>query len=100
MKIILKYKVGIDVESACLRALSGAEAFKIVTENVQQNGGCACDIKLILMDCNMPIMDGYETTVLIREFLYERNIDQPIISAVTGHSEQFYINKSIASGMN
>ena len=52
------------------------------------------------MDCNMPGMDGYETTTKIREFLYSKNVIQPIISAVTGHMEQIYIDKAINSGMN
>jgi CheY-like chemotaxis protein len=39
------------------------------------------------MDCNMPVMDGYEATTLIREYLLELNIKQPQIIAVTGHSE-------------
>ena len=35
----------------------------------------------------MPEMNGPETTNLIREFLYSREIDQPIIAAVTAHSD-------------
>ena len=35
----------------------------------------------------MPVMDGYEATTLIREYLLELNIKQPQIIAVTGHSE-------------
>ena len=42
---------------------------------------------LILMDCNMPEMDGNETTTFIRQMLYDNRIKQPIISACTGHSE-------------
>ena len=48
----------------------------------------------------MPFIDGYQTTQKIRKLLYESNCVQPIISAVTGHTEQSYINKAILSGMN
>ena len=40
----------------------------------------------------MPGMDGFETAANIREFLFEQGQDQPIISAVTGHVEQVYID--------
>ena len=48
----------------------------------------------------MPIMDGYEATEKIREFLYSKKIAQPLIIAVTGHSETQYVNRAINSGMN
>ena len=48
----------------------------------------------------MPFLDGYDATIKIREYLYQMRIDQPIISAVTGHTEQTYINKCFTSGMN
>ena len=43
------------------------------------------------MDCNMPFMDGYESTGKIREYLFNKGIMQPIIIAVTGHTENQYI---------
>ena len=48
----------------------------------------------------MPHMDGYQTCQKIREYLYSQNLPQPIISAVTGHTEQEYIDRAIESGMN
>ena len=44
-----------------------------------------CSFDLIFMDCNMPIMDGYEASQKIREFLFLNNLKQPIICAVSGH---------------
>ena len=48
----------------------------------------------------MPIMDGYESTSLIREFLYSKNISQPIVSGITGHTEPAFVKRSFNSGMN
>ena len=46
---------------------------------------------LILMDCNMPFMDGFDCTKFIRKRLGQALgagiYEQPIISAVTGHAE-------------
>ena len=52
------------------------------------------------MDCNMPIKDGYETTTEIRQFLYEKQIDQPLICALTGQYSKIFTEKAINSGMN
>ena len=48
----------------------------------------------------MPIMDGYEATSKIREVFYSYGIPQPLIIAVTGHSEKQYVRKAINAGMN
>jgi CheY-like chemotaxis protein len=58
------------------------------------------DICLILMDCNMAIKNGYTTTSNIREYLHLHKIKQPIITAVTGHSEHKYTKLAFKSGMN
>jgi CheY-like chemotaxis protein len=46
------------------------------------------------MDCNMPILDGYEATGLIRTYLHSEGLPQPIIIAVTGHCEDSYVKKA------
>lgn len=48
----------------------------------------------------MPDLDGYETTVQIREYLSMNRMRQPVISAVTGHTEQVYIDRAFKCGMN
>ena len=48
----------------------------------------------------MPIMDGYQATQEIREFLRQNQIVQPVITAVTGHTEESYVKKCLDSGMN
>ena len=61
--VIKKHKVKILVSSNGLEAL---EAFK-----EEQNTGATKNmnkVKLILMDCEMPVMDGYEASKKIRDF--------------------------------
>ena len=48
----------------------------------------------------MPFMDGYEATTAIREYLFSMNLEQPIITAVTGHVDDNNVNKGLACGMN
>ena len=45
-------------------------------------------------------MDGYEATRQIRQFLKIQGAKQPIISAITGHTEPSYVEKAFNSGMN
>ena len=52
------------------------------------------------MDLNMPGMDGNTTMTNIREYLFKNNAKQPIVSAVTGHLEQSYVDQAITMGMN
>ena len=103
LMIILKYTIGLDSKSYCDTALSGAEALKMIKDDVDHqdpNNKVFSKYSLILMDLNMPEKDGFETTMEIREYLYLKNATQPIISAITGHMEQMYIDKAILSGMN
>ena len=89
--IILGMVLKVDVDNICERANSGEEALKKVIENVEVNNEEFCNYSLILMDCNMPFMDVYEATDKIRQYLYNKGILQPIIIAVTGHTENIYI---------
>jgi len=52
-------------------AADGREAFEAV-----ERGG----VDLILMDCQMPVMDGYRATALIRELERDSGTRVPIIA--------------------
>ncbi|MBX2859432.1 MAG: diguanylate cyclase [Cellvibrionaceae bacterium] len=67
-------------------AKSGEEALQII-DNIQ--------VDMVIMDVEMPGLDGFETTRLIREWLDERWI--PIIF-VTGRSEDNSLQEGIEAG--
>ncbi len=78
-------KLGYDIEVV----ENGREAVKAVA------GG---NFDLILMDCQMPEMDGFEATSVIRREL-KNGIKIPIV-ALTAHALKGYREKCINSGMN
>ena len=54
---------------------------------------------LILMDCNMPEMDGFEATARVRAREAEGSVRVPIV-AMTANTGQSDIDKCLAAGMN
>ena len=56
------------------------------------------DYTLILMDCQMPVMDGFEATKAIRAL--DRPVSKIPIIAVTANVMEGQRDKCIAAGMN
>ena len=71
-------------------AADGAQALAMVAVE---------DFDLVLMDCQMPVMDGYEATVLIRLLPDGRGSKLPII-AVTANSTEADRQKCLHAGMD
>ncbi len=69
---------------------------KLALEAVTQNPDA---YSLILMDVQMPEMDGFEATEKIREFEKEKGIHIPII-AMTAHAMKGDKEKCLAAGMD
>lgn len=74
--------------------------------DVANNGQLAVDLfdasqhALILMDCEMPVMDGFTSTMLLRDNEERLNIKPTPIIALTAHALTGAKDKCFASGMN
>ncbi len=71
-------------------ATNGREALRLVQEQ---------HYNLVLMDCQMPVMDGYETTREIRKLDGAQYRDLPIL-ALTAHAMKGDDEKCYAAGMD
>ena len=76
-------------DMTCDVALDGSEALKAVSEK---------DYDIVFMDCQMPVMDGYESTAKIR--LLEGDKKHTTIIAVTANAMQGDSAKCIEAGMD
>jgi CheY-like chemotaxis protein len=86
-KMLSKYKVEADI------AVGGLDAIQLIHEQQKR-------YDLILMDIEMPVKDGYQTTKDIRAFEQENNLSPCKIVAVSAHSMKESRGKSLISGMD
>ena len=63
-----------NVETVTEYAMNGSDAYQCVVTNVEENNFEKCDFHLILIDNNMPVMDGCDASIKIREYLKELNL--------------------------
>ena len=62
------YSLSVMLESKGLKsdfANNGRTAIQKVED--MQKSDCGCQYKLILMDCNMPLMDGFEAVRILKQ---------------------------------
>jgi PAS domain S-box-containing protein len=58
------------------------------------------DIDLILMDCQMPVMDGYTTTAMIKDMEDNKEIKKIPIIAITAYASKEDKKKCLEAGMS
>jgi len=92
---------------SAINGLAALEAVKSRMEEACKYGKCSNEdsmYKLILMDCNMPIMDGFESTKAIRDLIPCPSIGKmrnfPYIVALTAYSTDSFKQKCLQAGMN
>ena len=77
-------------------AHDGIEAIKVLTKRAQEN----FYFDLILMDCNMPRMDGFEATKIINEMVENRKLPRLSIIACTANASPLDYEMCFKSGMS
>jgi len=77
-------------------AANGAVALQKVRERLQRGQS---PFKLILMDCNMPVMDGFESAMRITELCHIEGTSMPYIVALTAQESVELKFKCQAHGM-
>lgn len=70
---------------------NGREALEIVQQE---------DFAMVLMDCQMPEMDGYESTARIREWEQKQGRARMVIVAMTANAVQGDSEQCLAAGMD
>ena len=85
-----KHKIEYDV------AQNGIIAVDRYIKHISDGG----EYRLILMDLQMPIMDGYEATVKIREFEKENNYPKVYICALSAANDNESKEKTKKVGMD
>lgn len=80
-------KLGLD----CDIAQNGQEALNLFIKNRYD---------LILLDCQMPVMDGYSATLEIRKFEKENNLEPVSILALTANAFKQDKEKCLSVGMD
>ena len=91
LKIMLPLASFKEINELVDEALNGQEAVQKVKKAYQDG---KFSYGLIIMDCNMPIMDGFEATDNIRHYIRKRKLLQPMIVACTGHTEDEFMQKA------
>ena len=90
----------LDIAMTCVTAMSGKEALEIIKQDAEKLGFFESSFKLILMDYEMPEMTGPECTRTLRNYLYTKKIDQPVVIGVTSNTNQKQLNEALGEGMN
>ena len=87
-------KFGIKVESA----YNGKDAVeKILRKSKESSLG---DYNLIFMDCQMPILDGYEATEILKKMYVNEEVKEVPIIGCSGYQSSEHINKCLECGMS
>ena len=86
---------------SCDWAFNGLQALEKIDKRQSIKCGKVCQqYRVIFMDCNMPVLDGFETTRLLRKRIAQQEIDELKIIACTAFVQQSELDRAIKAGMD
>lgn len=89
------------LEIKCDRAFTGAEAVHMALKRAGSQCGTQCHYyKLILMDCQMPVMDGFTAAREIRELMNTSKIPKTYIVACSALAQSDDVKQALECGMD
>mmetsp|Transcript_11880 Transcript_11880/g.18355 ORF Transcript_11880/g.18355 Transcript_11880/m.18355 type:complete len:106 (+) Transcript_11880:238-555(+) len=80
-----------NLEERLTVCINGREAMKAIKTNDRP-------YRVILTDLSMPVMDGYQLISRVRRHYESNEQQQPIIAALTGHTEEEFVNLAFSKG--
>lgn len=82
---------------SCDEAYNGVHAVKLIVDKFRNKDRYA----IILMDCEMPIQNGWETTLKLRQLHQSGEIDYfPVIIGCTAYASDLDFERCISVGMS
>jgi CheY-like chemotaxis protein len=72
-------------------AMDGAEALGLFKKH---------KFDIVIMDCQMPTMDGFEASIAIRQYESAKKLERTPIVALTAHALESDKEKCLSSGMD
>jgi signal transduction histidine kinase/CheY-like chemotaxis protein len=75
---------------------NGVQAIETVKDIVSKGN----TVKFILMDCQMPVMDGYQATIELRDLMKKGELDKIPIMALSANNSEEDRKKCIDAGMD
>jgi FOG: CheY-like receiver len=79
-----------------ITACNGQEGVNAFKEHIQAGGVWS----FVLMDCQMPVMDGFEAAKTIRQYIIDNKLKNIPIFALTANNAEEDVKRSYDSGMN
>eukprot|EP01016_Furgasonia_blochmanni_P018199 TRINITY_DN20741_c0_g1_i3.p1 TRINITY_DN20741_c0_g1~~TRINITY_DN20741_c0_g1_i3.p1 ORF type:complete len:293 (-),score=78.64 TRINITY_DN20741_c0_g1_i3:13-891(-) len=102
MNLVVLARFSKDLNLNMVKARNGKGAVDIVAQlrDVRKEGLMKPFFKIIFMDCNMPVLDGFEATKQIKEIMNAGGVPTVPIIALTSYTDPESIDKCYKSGMD